>query len=138
MATVYTTWASHCDIRPYTGWIISYAVNQNTLAQTSVLNITPNGSDGAIWQSGAGPAADSLGNIYFLDGNGTFDTTLTGNGFPNAGDFGNAFLKLSTSSGLQVADYFVMSNAVAESAMDQDLGSGGALLLPDMIDATNT
>src|SRR6185369_1826100 len=29
---VYTTWASHCDIRPYTGWIMGY--NQSTLEQT--------------------------------------------------------------------------------------------------------
>ena len=28
---VYITWASHCDIRPYTGWIMGY--NQTTLAQ---------------------------------------------------------------------------------------------------------
>src|SRR5207245_9177496 len=44
---VYTTWSSHCDIRPYTGWIIGY--NKSTLAQAAVLNVTPNGSDGAIW-----------------------------------------------------------------------------------------
>ena len=137
--TVYTTWASHCDISPYTGWIMSYAVNnQNTLVQTSVLNITPNGSEGAIWASGAGPGADSLGNIYFLDGNGTFDTTLTGAGFPTKGDYGNAFVKLSTSSGLQVADYFNTYDTVSESNTDTDLGSGGALLLPDMNDSTGT
>jgi len=129
---VITTWASHCDNPPYNGWIIAYS--ENTLARTSVLNITPNGSEGAIWQAGAGPAADSLGNIYFLDGNGTFDTTLTAQGFPIDGDFGNGFLKLSSSSGLQVADYFEPFNTVDESNGDVDLGSGGALLLPDMID----
>jgi hypothetical protein len=129
---VITTWASHCDIQPYTGWIIAYS--ENPLAMTSVLNITPNGSGGAIWAAGAGPAADSQGNIYFLDGNGTFDTTLTKAGFPIDGDFGNGFLKLSTSSGLQVADYFEPFNTVFESNADTDLGSGGALLLPDMID----
>jgi hypothetical protein len=136
--TVYTTWASHCDASSYTGWIMSYAVNaQNTLAQTSVLNIIPNGSDGAIWQSGAGPATDNLGNIYFLDANGTFDTTLTMSGMPINNDFGNAFMKLSTSNGLAVSDYFEMSNTVSESAGDVDLGSGGALVLPDMTDAMN-
>jgi len=61
---VYTTWTSHCDIRPYTGWIISY--DQNTLAQVSVLNTTPNGNSGAFWMSGAGPAADANANIYVL------------------------------------------------------------------------
>ena len=54
---VYTTWASHCDIRPYTGWIMGY--DQTTLAQTTVLNVVPNGSEGAIWMADTGPAADS-------------------------------------------------------------------------------
>jgi outer membrane protein assembly factor BamB len=130
---VYTTWTSHCDDRPYTGWIIAY--NASTLAQSQVLNVTPNGNEGSIWMSGAGPAADSAGNIYFLQANGTFDTTLNTSGFPNQGDFGNSFMKLSTSSGLSVADYFTMSNTVAESDADQDLGSGGALVLPDIMDS---
>jgi hypothetical protein len=51
---VYTTWAS-CDIRPYTGWIMGY--NQTTLNQTTVLNVVPNGSEGAIWMADTGPAA---------------------------------------------------------------------------------
>ncbi len=127
---VYTTWTSHCDIQPYTGWIIGY--NASTLAQSSVLNVTPNGSEGSIWMAGAGPAADSSGNIYFLQANGTFDTTLDSNGFPNKADFGNSFMKVSTSGGLKVADYFTMSNTIAESNADQDLGSGGALVLPDL------
>ncbi len=55
---------------------------------------------------GAGPAADSAGNIYLLDGNGTFDTSLDVNGFPGQRNFGNAFLQISMSSGLAVADYF--------------------------------
>jgi hypothetical protein len=131
--TVYTFWSSHCDARPYTGWIIAY--NQMTLARTAVLNITPNGEGGAIWASGAGPAADPQGNIYFLSGNGTFDTTLNASGFPIKGDFGNAFIKLSPLGSLHVADYFTMHDTVAESNADQDLGSGGALVLPDMRDS---
>src|SRR6185437_13982412 len=53
---LYTTWTSHCDINPYNGWIIGY--DAQTLKQTAALDITPNGNEGAIWQSGAGPAAD--------------------------------------------------------------------------------
>src|SRR5581483_11932271 len=71
--TLYLGWASHCDIRPYTGWIMGYDVN--TLAQTGVLNLTPNGNEGAIWNSGGGMAASGT-NIFLLDANGTFDTTL--------------------------------------------------------------
>jgi hypothetical protein len=130
---IYTTWASHCDDSPYTGWIMAY--NETTLQQSSVLNVTPNGGDGAIWMAGDGPAADSSGNIYFLDGNGTFDDTLNSNGFPERGDFGNGFIKLSTAgNSLSVADYFTMFNTDAESNEDQDLGSGGEMLLPDVQD----
>jgi outer membrane protein assembly factor BamB len=132
---VYTAWTSHCDHRPYTGWVMGY--DQNTLAQISVLNVTPNGSEGAIWMAGSAPAADASGNIYLLDANGVFDPTLNPSGFPSQGDFGNAFLKISTSNKqLAVADYFEMFNQVAENGADQDLGSGGALVLPDLDDST--
>jgi hypothetical protein len=131
---VYTAWASHCDERPYTGWIVGYS--ESTLAQTGVLNVTPNGSEGAIWMSGAGLAADNSGNIYFLDGNGDFDTTLDANGFPGDGDYGNAFMKLSTSGGLAVADYFEMDNEAQQNAEDSDLGSGGTIVLPDLSDSS--
>jgi outer membrane protein assembly factor BamB len=67
---VYTSWGSHCDFRPYTGWIIGY--DEQTLSQVTVLNVTPNGSEGSFWMSGAGPAADSNGNILALDANGAF------------------------------------------------------------------
>jgi hypothetical protein len=134
---VYTFWSSHCDVRPYTGWIIGY--NEQTLAQASVFDITPNGNEASIWASGAAPAADSSGNIYFLAANGTFETTLDANGFPVNHDYGNAFIKLSTGGGtLAVADYFNMDNTEAESNADEDLGSGGALLLPAVTDASGT
>lgn len=132
---VYTSWASHCDDRPYTGWIISY--KETTLAQESVLNVTPNGNEGAIWAAGAGLAADGSANIYFLDANGTFDTTLNGSGFPANGDYGNAIMKLSTKKGqLAVSDYFNMYNTVSESDVDEDLGSGGAMVVPNFKDAS--
>jgi hypothetical protein len=96
------------------------------------LNVTPNGNEGAIWMAGDGLAADSSGNIYFLDANGDFDTSLT-NGFPSDGDYGNAFMKLSTTNNkLAVADYFEMYNQSSENGSDTDLGSGGEMLLPDL------
>jgi outer membrane protein assembly factor BamB len=132
--TLYIAWSSHCDIRPYTGWVMAY--NPTTLAQTSVLNVVPNGSEGAIWMANTGPAADSSGNIYLLDANGDFGTTMNSSGFPSNGNFGNAFLKLSTSGGLAVADYFEMFNQQSENNGDADLGSGGALVLPDLSDGS--
>ncbi|HZU42872.1 MAG TPA: immunoglobulin domain-containing protein [Terriglobales bacterium] len=130
--TIYLGWTSHCDIQPYTGWIMGY--DAASLQQVSVINLTPNGSEGSIWMSGTGLAADSGNNIYFLDANGTFDTTLNSSGFPSQGDFGNSFMKLSTARGLHAADYFAPFNTVQESNADEDLGSGGAMVLPDLTD----
>ena len=130
---IYTGWTSHCDSRPYTGWLIGYS--ESTLNQTSVLNVTPNGNEGSIWQAGAGIASDGQ-SLFFLDANGTFDTTLNKEGFPMKGDYGNGFLKVSTTNNkLRVVDYFNTFNTVQESEGDQDLGSGGALILPAMKDA---
>ncbi|MEA3124336.1 MAG: hypothetical protein QOD67_1355 [Caballeronia sp.] len=133
--TIYTGWTSHCDVQPYTGWVIAYSAD--TLKQTSVLNLTPNGSGGAIWMSGAGMASDGT-SIYLLDANGSFDATVNAAGVQVSGDYGNAFLKLGTTAGLSVADYFEASNTIQESAADEDLGSGGALVLPDLTDAAGT
>ncbi len=136
--TIYTSWTSHCDQTPYYGWIIGYSAN--TLSRTAVLNVAPNGGGvgPAIWMSGGGPAADSAGNLYLLTGNGAFDTALDANGFPHNQDYGNSFLKISGAGGsLHVVDYFAMYNEVAESSADEDLGSGGAMLLPDLTDSGN-
>jgi hypothetical protein len=86
--------------------------------------------------SGTAPAADAAGNIYFLIGNGTFDTALNTSGFPSQGDCGNCYVKVSSAAPLTLLDYFAPSNTVAESNVDEDLGSGGPLLLPDITDAT--
>ncbi len=132
---IYTTWSSHCDTEPYGSWLIAY--DASTLQQAAALDLTPNGTQGAIWMTGDGPAADDAGNIYLLTGNGTFDTSLDSKGFPSQHDFGNAFVKLSMRGNrLSVADYFTMHNTVEESERDEDLGSGGIVLLPDMKDAS--
>jgi hypothetical protein len=131
---VFTGWSSHCDISPYTCWLMGY--QEQSLAQVAVLNLTPNGQEGSIWMSGAGLATDDEANLYFLAANGTFDATLDTNGFPSRGDFGNAFIKVSTTSNhLAVADYFAGYTNAYENAHDLDLGSGGAMVLPDMVDS---
>ena len=152
--TLYTSWSSHCDNGTYGGWIIAYG--ESTLAPAGALNIAQGASSApvdtsspatggaanqgpSVWMSGAGPGADAAGNVYLLSANGQFETTLTSAGFPIGGDYGNSFLKLSLTGGtLGVADYFTMTNEVAESQNDQDLSSGGEMLLPDQTDAGGT
>ena len=123
---VYVSWASHGDNGPYHGWIIGYAAAN--LAQAPVLfNDTPNGSDGGIWMSGGAPAADSANNLYVISGNGSFDKTT-----PRT-NYGMAFMKLRTTGGISVADFFSPLNEDTLSGGDLDLGAGGAAVL---IDAT--
>jgi hypothetical protein len=131
--TIYTTWGSHCDQGPYTSWVMSFSAD--TLKQTSVLNLVPNGNEGGIWMSGTAPAADAAGNIYFIVGNGDFGTTLDANGFPANANCGNCFAKISSSAPLKLLDYFTPLNTVSQSAADIDVGSGGPLLLPDVVDS---
>ena len=121
---VYLAYGSHCDIDPYHGWVIGY--DAYTLALTNVFNTSPNGEEVGIWQSGNGPAADTDGNIFVMTGNGSFDSTTNG-------DYGDSFLRLSPTNGLQLVDYFAPSNQQALSDADKDLGSGGVMLLPDAV-----
>jgi hypothetical protein len=130
--SIYMGWTAHCMSGAYTGWLMAYSAD--TLQQTSVLNIAPNGSQGSIWMAGSGMASDGT-SLYVVDGNGTFGTTLNAQGFPVDGDFGDSLMKLS-SGNLQVTDYFAMSNVVAEANADNDFGSGGVMLLPDQTSAS--
>ena len=126
---IFFAFTSLCDQRPYTGWVMQYS--GSNLQQLSVLNVTPNGDSGAVWQSGGGIAADDAGYLYILDANGTFDTTLNSYGFPQLGDFGNSMLKISGSAStpMTVVDYFAMYNTVDESGQDSDLGSSGPMVI---------
>ncbi|EEF58610.1 chitobiase/beta-hexosaminidase C-terminal domain-containing protein [Pedosphaera parvula] len=119
--TVYIAFGSHCDFTPYHGWVLGY--DEYTLAQNGVYNTTPNGFDGAIWQAGDAPAADAAGNLYFETGNGTFDVVNN--------NYGDCVVKLSSTNGLSLADYFAPYNQAYLDDQDLDLGSAGLMLLPD-------
>jgi hypothetical protein len=115
-------WASHEDTPPYHGWIMGYTYNGTSLSQSSVLNVTPNGTLGGIWMSGGAMAADSNNNLYVLTGNGTFA--------PSNGNYGDSLLQLTSS--LSVLQYFTPSDQATDEATDTDFGSGGAAVLADL------
>ena len=120
--TVYLTWASSCDVDPYHGWVMAY--EPGNLAQKSVLNVNPDGSEAGIWLADTGPAVDSEGNLYLPTGNGTFDATSGGR------DYGDSVIKLDGSS-LAVRDYFTPFDQADILAGDSDVGSSGPTVLPD-------
>ncbi len=121
---VYLTFASHCDIGTYHGWILGY--DQTSLAQVVVYNTTPNGREGGIWEAGCGPGVDTNGDLIAITGNGTFDT------IPPVVNYGDSFLRLTPGAGtLSVTSFFTPLNELMLDDDDLDMGSGGNLLLPD-------
>jgi hypothetical protein len=114
--SIYIGWAGEAH-----GWVMAY--NAATLAQQAVLNTTPNGSLGGVWQAGGGLVADSEGNIYFTTGDGTFDANSGGT------DYGDTIVTVNAS--LNVLDYFTpMDQACRLIPNDLDLASGGPMILP--------
>jgi F5/8 type C domain/Secretion system C-terminal sorting domain/Fibronectin type III domain len=66
---VYIPYSGHCDMDNYHGWILGYKTSD--LSQQLIRYVTtPNDERGGIWMSGAAPAVDAAGNIYFATGNG--------------------------------------------------------------------
>jgi uncharacterized repeat protein (TIGR03806 family) len=124
---VYMSFASHGDTQPYHGWFFGYNAT-NVSQQVGVYNATPNGNEGGFWDGGGGPSVDAQGNMYFQTGNGTFDGTAT---LSTASDYSMSLLKLSTTNGIALVDYFAPSNAVSLSGNDSDLGSAAPIILPD-------
>jgi len=127
---IYTAWSGLWgDCGPYSAWVIAF--DAGTLKQTGAIDLVPNNSGGGMWMGGGGPAADASGSVYVISGNGFGDT-------PGMNSYGNSFVRLSTSAGLKVGDYFTPFNTLSEDSRDADFGSAGPLLLPDLVDASNT
>ncbi len=115
---IYVAFASHEDYNPYHGWVFVYEAA--TLNQAALHCNTPDGGYGGIWMSGEGLNVDTAGNLYYINGNGTYD------GIRN---FGLSVVKLSPNA--RVLDWFTPSNYAALNDIDFDLGSSGGLLLPN-------
>ena len=115
---IYFAFASHGDNQPYHGWVLGY--NATTLQQTLAFCATPNTEGAGIWMSGAGIASDATGSLYYITGDGEFDGTR---------EWGDSYIRM-TPAGV-VSDYFTPMNQDALNQGNHDLGSGGALLLPD-------
>ncbi|HEX6772330.1 MAG TPA: hypothetical protein VF126_09915 [Acidobacteriaceae bacterium] len=129
---VYLSWGAPCHQTTfdYSGWVMAY--NESTLEQLSVLDVTPGGSGGGIWMSGAGPAADANASVFLITSEGTFDTTLDANGNPQNSNYGNGYLKIQAPGGVMtVFDYFEPLNGVPGATHYADQGSGGVMLVPD-------
>jgi hypothetical protein len=117
---IYIAFGSQGDIGNWHGWLMAY--DAATLNQLGVFNTTPDGDEGGIWGAGQGVTADEGGNIYVSTGNGRYDASAGGR------NFGDSVIKLSPA--LNVIDWFTPADQLQLDQDDEDLGSGGPLLLP--------
>src|ERR1700733_11660485 len=154
---VYMGFASHGDNGPYHGWMLAY--NASTLAIVGVLNTTPNGGLGGIWDGGGEIAMDEQGFFYFETGNGSFNTAQSNfnghfntpgvlSGLPKDADYGDSFVKVAIDTttnatsqnangwALTGVDFFLPFNNATLNGGDTDLGSGGLTILPDAVGST--
>ncbi len=117
---MYLGFGSRGDLGNWHGWFIAYDAS-NLQHQVAVLNTSPNGFGASIWQAGRAPVVDEKGTIYVVTGNGDFDGTA---------DFGESVLKLSGAD-LTLLDWYTPDTFKDWNDNDLDLGSTGAILLPN-------
>lgn len=133
---LYVSYGSYGDTDPFHGWVIGFNATNLVQLTNYTFCTTPNATtnsfgvnaaEGALWMGGGGPCVDQNNNLYFEVGNGSLSAMT------NGGDYGDSFVKLSTSNSLAVLDYFAPSNQASMALNDLDLGSGGPILLPDSV-----
>jgi hypothetical protein len=130
---LYIAYGGYADTDPFHGWVIGF--NPSTLAPLSsyVFCTTPNSTtasfgphagEAGLWMGGDGLAINETGDLFFATGNGSFNAT-------NGTEYGSSVIRLSTTSGLSVGDYFTPYDQANLNTNDLDVGSGGVMLLPD-------
>jgi hypothetical protein len=130
---VYAAFGSHCDNRPYQGWVVGVSTSGQISAMWAS---APEG--GAIWQAGGGLVSDGEGQILFASGN-SFGPTPAPTAEPPE-DLSESVARLSVQAGgdLKATDFFSPFDREQLDEGDLDLGSGAPLGLPSPYFGTPT
>lgn len=122
---VYAGFGSHCDLRPYQGWIVGVSTGGSIEAMWAAAE-----EGGAVWQAGGGLASDGAGQILFSTGNSFGPEPSHASTPPD--DLGEAVVRLGVQpgGGLKATDFFEPWNRQALDESDKDLGAGAPLALP--------
>ncbi len=128
---IYVAFAAWCDNMASLsrGWVLGW--RHDTLAPLPSNHLdnslAPSSSNqkylSSIWMSGAGPAADANGSLYFLTGNSKQNT------YDSLRNLSESFVKLSFRL-TTVQGLFTPSEVNNWDGIDEDFGSGGVALLP--------
>lgn len=116
-----------------TGWLVAVDTASATVASAFAAVAMPHRGSGGIWGAG-GAAVDATGQVFVVTGTG-FDGHRD-----DAGNWAQSVLALgdSAASGLTLRGSYTPFNHCASATMDIDLGSGGAMLIPDLDPTTTT
>jgi F5/8 type C domain/Secretion system C-terminal sorting domain/Fibronectin type III domain len=131
---VYLTFSAHCDWNPAHGWVIGYDASSLQLKMGYIS--TPNDGRGGIWMSGAAPAVDASGSLYFTTGNAYDDEDGFTDLPSNSVNRGESVVKLTpnapdnTATALNISSYFTPHNYLALDDADLDFPIQ-ALLVPN-------
>jgi len=122
--SVYGAFASHCDTKPYAGYVVRVSiVSHGTAIWTDESGVTYN--QGGIWQSGGGIMSDGAGRIFLTSGNGV--SPVQGAGTSPGTQLAESVIRLAINSNgtLKAQDFFSPANAPTLDAGDVDYGAGG-------------
>jgi hypothetical protein len=114
---IFMAWGSNGGNAPSQGWVMSY--NALTLKPVGAVTLEPGKHLASIWQRGAGLGADPQGNIYAVTSEGPY---IAGS------NLSTSIVKLNSTNGLQLADFFTPYNHAILSTGDKDLT--GLVVLP--------
>lgn len=133
---IYAGFASYCDAGPFDGYLVGVSTTSHSITSmwTTVAG-TDNGW-GGIWQSGGGLVSDGQGRIFFATGNGNGDAPTPSAGSDVPKRLSESVVRVAINSHEKIVpkDYFSPSNNASLNADDLDLGSGGPLAVPELID----
>lgn len=127
--SVYAAFGSHCDKRPYTGYVAGVNTTTHALTLWSDESGVTNDRAG-IWQSGGGLMSDGAGRIYFTSGNGV--SPPPGPGYAPPGQLAESVvrLRIRRDGALTPKEFFSPADAPSLDAADRDFGAGGPVGLP--------
>jgi outer membrane protein assembly factor BamB len=127
--TVFAAFGSHCDHKPYAGYVTAINVGTHAVKLwTDESGVAYN--EGGIWQSGGGLMADPSGQIFAATSNGISPPAGPGGATP--GQLGESVVRLAVNRDGTVSakDFFSQVGAPQQAATNLDFGAGGPVGLP--------
>ena len=128
--SVYAAFASHCDTKPYDGYVVRVDASS---PKAAVLWSDESGvtyDQAGIWQGGGGLVSDGSGRIFLTSGNGVSPTKHAGSS--PGGQLAESVIRLGLNSNgtMKAEDFFSPAVAPSWDAADKDYGSGSPVGVP--------